>query len=153
MGFRKSTSFYNDLILQKQIPASSMDSMSDTVSWCQRYKNGVDKKKCFVIVNILSILTVGPESGFILNFPARIFSLRLCHCTRMYCALPCPLIILDESSSSSKTVCHEGLVPPRHNVVSMELLERRVCIILFSTLLGPKPLKESYVLYKCWSYF
>lgn len=51
MGFRKSTSFYNDLVLQKQIPALSMDSMSDTVSGCQRYKNGVDKKT----QNVLSL--------------------------------------------------------------------------------------------------
>lgn len=74
MGFRKSTSFYNDLVLQKQIPALSMDSVSDTVSWCQRYKNGVDKKKCFVIVNILSILTAGPASGFVLKLSLREFS-------------------------------------------------------------------------------
>lgn len=70
MSFRKSTSFYNDLILQKQIPALSMDSVSDTVSRCQRYKDGVDKKKSFVIVNFLSILTVDPAPDFVLNFPA-----------------------------------------------------------------------------------
>lgn len=50
MSLRKSTSFYNDLVLQKQIPALSMDSVSDTVSRCQRYKDGVDKKK-----NVLSL--------------------------------------------------------------------------------------------------
>lgn len=72
MSFRKSTSFSNDLVLQTQIPALSMDSVSDTVSQCQRYKDGVDKKKknCFVIVNFLSILTVDPTSDFVLNFPA-----------------------------------------------------------------------------------
>lgn len=47
MSFRKSTSFSNDLVLQTQIPALSMDSVSDTVSQCQRYKDGVDKKKMF----------------------------------------------------------------------------------------------------------
>lgn len=53
MGFRKSTSFYNDLVLQKQTAALSMDSMSDTVSWCQRHKNGVDKNK--TKQNVLSL--------------------------------------------------------------------------------------------------
>lgn len=81
MSFRKSTSFSNDLVLQTQIPAS----VSDTVSQCQRYKDGVDKKKCFVIVNFLSILTVDPTSDFVLTFLQGIFSLGLCRCVRMFC--------------------------------------------------------------------
>lgn len=85
MSFRKSTSFSNDLVLQTQIPALSMDSVSDTVSQCQRYKDGVDKKKCFVIVNFLSILTVDPTSDFVLTFLQGIFSLGLCRCVRMFC--------------------------------------------------------------------
>lgn len=103
MGFRKSTSFYNDLILQKQIPALSMDSMSDTVSRCQRYKKMFCHCKYSVYIDcwpsVWLCFKTFPQ-GFSVSD-----SVIVRECT---VHLPCPLITLDESNSSSKTVCHEG---------------------------------------------
>lgn len=55
------------------------------------------------------------------TFPQGIFSLGLCHCMRMnvLCICLVLLITLDESSSSSKTVCHEG--PLCHRVTKWAL--------------------------------